>query len=111
MNRLFCFAYIFLLWGVLACDKKDEDISTDQLPEWLQTKITELIPDQKSCWITDVTIIKYKGERYYHVYCGLWSCMYCQLFDEKGNRPTWETNQWNDFFANKKEIRVVPVCQ
>jgi len=111
MNRLFLIACIFLLLGVLACDKKDEDISTEQLPEWLQAKITELVPDQKSCWITDVTIIEYKGERYYHVYCGLWSCMYCQLFDEKGNRPAWETNQWNDFFAKKKEIKVVPACQ
>ncbi len=110
MTRLLHFVCIFLLLGVLACDKKDEDTTTDQLPEWLQEKITELVPDQKSCWITDVTIIEYKGERYYHVYCGLWSCMYCQLFDKNGNRPSWETNQWNDFFTNKKEIKVVPAC-
>ena len=38
MKQFFLFVCIFLLLGILACDKKDEDISTDQLPEWLQVK-------------------------------------------------------------------------
>jgi hypothetical protein len=110
MKHLFLIACLLLLASIFSCTKEKPD-KTEQLPKWLQAKITELIPDQKSCWITDVTIIEYKGERYYYVYCGLWSCMYCQLFDENGNRPAWETNQWNDFLANKKEIKVVPACQ
>jgi len=111
MKRLFLFVGVFLILGNLSCDKKDEETNPDQFPGWLQSKITELTSPQNLCEITDVTIIEYNGKTYYHVYCGLWSCMYCQLFDEKGNRPAWETNQWNDFFAKKKEIKVVPACQ
>jgi len=110
MKRLFLFVGVFLILGVLSCDKKDEETNPDQFPEWLQTKITEITSKQNICSITNVTIIEYQGKRYYNIYCGLWSCVYCQFFDEKGNRPTWESNQWNDFFANKKDVKVVPAC-
>jgi hypothetical protein len=102
-----CFAV--LLWIALSCGK--EDTAFDQLPGWLQAKIPELVPDQKLCEITEVTIIRYNGEIYYHVYCGIWSCMYCQLFDEHGKRPTWDDNGWNGFFANQKVVKKVPACQ
>jgi hypothetical protein len=100
---------IALIWNVLSC-RKDET-PQNQFPEWLQLKITELDPDQKLCKMTDVTIIKYNGEKYYHIYCGIWSWMYCELFDEHGNRPTWDEKGWNDFFANQKVIIKVPACQ
>jgi hypothetical protein len=37
--------------------------------------------------------------------------MYCQLFDDHGNRPTWDEKVWNDFFTNQKVITKVPACQ
>jgi hypothetical protein len=57
-----------------------------------------------------VTIIEYHEKTYYHVYCGIWLCMYCQLFDEQGNRPTWNTDEWNGFLANQKVIKTLPAC-
>lgn len=99
-----------MLLSLHACNK-EEITNSDQFPEWLQTKIAELIPDQRSCSITNVTIIEYKGKKYFHVYCGIWSCVYCQLFDEEGNRPAWETAEWNDFHANQKVIKSIPACQ
>jgi len=110
MKRLFLFASIFLILGILSCDKNNEETNPDQFPGWLQAKITELTSEFDLCEITDVTIIEYNGKIYYHVYCGIWSCMYCHLFDEQGNRPNWESSEWNDFFANKKEIKTVPAC-
>ncbi len=104
---LFCLS--MLLLGS-AC-KKDEPEASGEFPQWLKTKIEELIPDQKMCEITEVTIIEYNGKKYYHVYCGIWSCMYCQFFDEQGNRPDWNADQWNDFEANKKEIKILPACE
>jgi hypothetical protein len=110
MKRFLHFICIIIpLWIVLSCDK--EETAQDQFPEWLQLKISELVPDQKLCKITDVTIINYNEEKYYHIYCGIWSCMYCQLFDEHGKRPTWDEKVWNDFFANQKVIKKVPACQ
>ena len=110
MKRFFLFACLCLTLSTISCDKKDEITDADQFPAWLQTKIDELTSKQNICKITDVTIIEYNGKTYYHIYCGLWSCMYCQLFDEKGNQPNWNTSEWNDFFANKKEVKVLPAC-
>lgn len=110
MKQLFLFACLCLILSTLSCDKKDEITDDDQFPAWLQTKITELTSEFDLCKMTDVTIIEYKGERYYHIYCGLWSCRYCQLFDEKGNRPTWDSDGWKDFFANQKVMKVLPAC-
>jgi hypothetical protein len=109
MKNLFLIFCLLLFVPILSCTKEQPD-NPEQLPEWLQTKITELVPDQKSCWITDVTISEYKRKKYYHVYCGLWSCVYCQFFDEQGNRPSWTENEWNDFLANQKVIKTLPAC-
>lgn len=111
MKRFIFLASVIFLLGVLSCDKKEIIDGPEDFPAWLQTKITELITPNNLCNITDVTIIEYNGKKYYHIYAGLWSCMYCQLFDEQGNRPNWDTNVWNDFFAKKKEIQVVPACK
>lgn len=110
MKRIILLAGIFILLGVFSCDKKEEITGPDDFPVWLQLKIAELVPEQNLCEITSVTIFEYNGKKYYHVYCGIWSCRYCQLFDEQGNRPDWESNVWNDFFARKKDIQTVPAC-
>ena len=109
MKRLLYFICIFIpLWLVISCEK--EETSPDQFPGWLKEKITELVGD-KLCEITDVTIIRYNGEKYYHIYCGIWSCMYCQVFDEHGKRPDWDEKGWNEFMAHQEVIRKVPACQ
>lgn len=111
MKRVLIFLCIIsLLCTGLSCGKK-EVTGDDPLPEWIPMKVSELITDQNLCQITDITVISYNGKTYYHIYCGIWSCMYCHLFDEEGNRPAWEQNEWNDFFARKKEIRKVPACR
>jgi hypothetical protein len=109
MKRLPVFILILLLIGLGSC-KKDEISTSDQFPAWLQAKITELVPEQNLCEITEVTIIEYNGAKYYHIYCEIWSCMYCQLFDGNGNRPNWDENGWNNFFAKQKAIKTVPAC-
>lgn len=111
MKRLFIIACAIFLVGILSCKKKDEITLPDQFPEWLQAKITALTSDKNICSITDVTITEHKGKRYYNVYCGLWSCVYCQFFDEQGNHPIWETNEFSDFLKSGKVIKVLPACQ
>lgn len=110
MRRLIRFIIIFTFLAIFSCHKKEETLVSTEFPEWLQLKIAELVPDQKLCEITDVTFIEYKGKIYYHVYCGIWSCMYCQLFDEQGNRPDWSSEVWQDFLVKKKDIQTVPAC-
>jgi len=111
MRRLIIFTTIVLLFGIQSCDKKDLISGPEEFPVWLQLKITELVTPFSICDITDVTIIEYSGKRYYNIYAGLWSCVYCQLFDEQGNRPDWDSKGWEDFFAKKKDIQTVPACK
>lgn len=111
MRRLILFAGIILLLSFPSCDKKDLITGPEEFPGWLQLKIAELVTPFGICNITDVTIIEYNGKKYYHIYAGLWSCMYCQLFDEQGNRPDWDSKGWEDFSAKKKDIQTVPACK
>jgi hypothetical protein len=110
MKRFFIFACMLLVLGVLSCDKKDEDNSTDQLPEWLQAKIAEVTAESNRCDLINVEIFNFKGKTYYNISCLFWNCVYCQLFDEQGNRPAWNTTEWDDFLARKKGIKTVPAC-
>lgn len=109
MNRFTAILLLVFLLGMDSC-KKEETSAPDQFPEWLQTKITELTSKQDICKITDVTISEYQGKKYYEVYCGIWSCYHCQLFDESGNQPTWNSDKWKDFFANQKVMKILPAC-
>ena len=111
MKKLIILVTILSVFVILSCNKKDLLNSSDDFPVWLQQKITELIGDQKLCEITDVTVIEYNGKRYYHIYAGFWSCVYCQLFDEQGNRPNWDNKGWEDFFSKKRDIQVRPACK
>jgi hypothetical protein len=109
-RRLTGLVFIAAFLALFSCHKKEEITVSKEFPGWLRIKIAGLIPDEPLCKISEVTTIQYKGKIYYHVYCGLWSCMYCQLFDEQGNRPDWKDEDWQDFFANKKELRTDPAC-
>jgi hypothetical protein len=67
-----------------SCHKNEETTVTKEIPPWLQLKVAALVPEPALCEITEITFIQYNGKNYFHVYCGIWSCMYCQLFDEQG---------------------------
>lgn len=73
-------------------------------------KVAEVISEFNRCELTNVEIINFEGKTYYNISCAIWNCIYCQLFDEKGNHPIWNSNEWNDFLANKKVIKTVPAC-
>jgi len=108
MNRFIAILLIVFLLGITC--KKEEITPPDQFPEWLQAKITELTSEFDLCKYTNVEIIEYKGEFYYNISCGVWNCIYCQIFDVNGNRPTWTNEGMQDFLTNKKIIKTLPAC-
>lgn len=111
MNQFVRLISLVLLLVFLSCHKNEETNFPTEFPGWLKSKITEVTTDTRLCEITTVTFIEYNGKKYYHLYCMIWSCAYCQLFDEEGNRPDWDNKGWDDFFAKKKDIQTVPACK
>jgi len=89
MKRFLIFTVIFLLLGVLSCDKKEEkEIFTlsEGLPTWAKQKVEELSAKTgESCKFIDVLIYEAQGKYYYNIAFGYSSCNNCNLFDEKGN--------------------------
>jgi hypothetical protein len=110
-KRVLIFTTFAFLLGISISCNKNEASDQDQFPEWLRLKIANVIPDQNLCEMTDVTIYKYKGDTYYNIYCMIWSCMFCQFFDEEGNRPDWDQKTWNDFSANQRVVKKVKACE
>jgi len=111
MKRFLLISSLILWIGAFTSCDKNEYETLEELPGWLQKKITEIIPDQKTCSICDVTIIRYNGKIYFHLYCGFWSCVYCHFYDEKGNRPDWDQNTWNEFYAHHEVVKTLPACK
>ena len=105
MKKIFLIAVTFLL--SLSCQK--DEISEPVIPEWLKPKI-ENFEKPGQCYGCSVTRIEYNNQWYYHLYCGIWSCMYCQLYNSEGNLVSWDQEQFNDFFRMKKNETVIWQC-
>jgi len=106
MKRIYFVAVTFLLF--LSCH--NDEIPQPIIPEWLTPKI-ENFEKPGECYGCAVTRIEYNNQFYYHLYCGIWSCMYCQLYDSQGNLVNWDQNQFNDFFKKKKNETVIWQCK
>lgn len=107
MNRLL----FIVLCGVLlfvACNK-DEGVEA-KIPVWLQEKVDEVISDNNMCGACNVSITEFEGEKYYNFYCDHWSCAYCHFYNQDGIIPDWNTEKWNKYFEEKKEISVISAC-
>lgn len=109
--------HFFLLWVLLnllfvACnDDKDEEQALETFPESLQLAITDLQSSDNMCDICTVEIIEFNGKNYYHLYCQIWSCVYCNVYDVNGNDVSFEQEEWESFLQDHKVIRTVPMCQ
>ena len=86
MKRLFLFTFIFLLLGMLSCDKKEEITPPGELPSWVKHKADELSAKKgESCEYIWVMIYEAQGKHYYNIDFAYSSCNNCNLFDERGN--------------------------
>lgn len=105
MNKLYLISILFVL--IVSCQK--EETLSPIIPDWFLPQIEEL---EKSgdCFDCTITQITYENKKYYHLYCGYWSCIYCKLYDSNGNLVKWETEESNNFFKNKKNETVIWKC-
>ncbi|MGQ8337132.1 hypothetical protein ACUNWD_11325 [Sunxiuqinia sp. A32] len=90
----------------------DKDETLVVFPDSLELKIKELKQQGDDfCDICRVEVIQFEGEEYYSLYCDLWSCIYCHVYDEEGNEISWEQETWESFVENHEVIQTVPICQ
>jgi hypothetical protein len=92
---------------LFSCEK--EEVSETNVPDWFQPTIEEL-ENSGECFGCTITKIPYNGEIYYHLYCGYWSCMYCNLYDSRGNLVDWDQEKFDHFLENKSEGEVIWKC-
>lgn len=111
MKQLFLFAGIFILLGVLSCDKKDEYNNLSVLPIWLQQKVESYTANTEMCKFTNIMIAEYQGVKYYIIQPSYSSCMYCDVYDEFGNIPDWNRTTLIDFRENLKIIKTQTACK
>lgn len=96
-----------LLLSFISCQKEELN---EEIPEWLQPRIEEL-ENSDYCFDCKVTRYMYNEIYYFHVYCGLWSCMYCELYDEQGNLvQSAQSFDFEDFLAKKTDELIVWSC-
>ena len=108
MKTHLIFTVIFLLLGVMACDKNEEEI---KYPVWFQQKIELIASNQATCKLYNIMIAKYNGSNYYIIQSDISSCMYCDIYDESGVKPVWNENTWTDFSTNMKIIKSQTACK
>ena len=105
MKRLIIPALILLF--LISCQKEETPIS--EVPDWFLPQI-EKLEKSGECYGCTITKISYNNKIYYYLYCGYWSCIYCNLFDENGKLVEWETYDFSDFIENKIVGEIIWKC-
>jgi len=95
-----------LLLFLVSCQKEELN---EEIPEWFYPRI-EALENSGECYGCTLTKILYNNSIYYDLYCGYWSCMYCNLYDSNGNLVEWDVDDFNNFLENKKDEEIIWRC-
>ncbi len=103
MNKLYLISILVLLFS---CQKEETPIQN--VPDWFLPQIEEL--EKSGCFGCSITQITYDKNIYYHSYCSISSCVYCNLYDSTGKLVEWDQEEFNNFLKNKKNEMVIWKC-
>ncbi len=97
--------FVFL---VVACEKKSQQ--QDQLPEWLEIILDEST-NNDFCQYWSVTRYSFRDSYYYELFNPLSSCLFCDVYDEEGNRMVWDDHEdMNAYVENRTDVTLVWEC-
>lgn len=99
--------FVISIAFLAACQKEQ----IEQRPKWLSEKVDSVLFDKDLCNITTVTVFQFKGAYYYHIYCGVWSCMYCHIYDGEGNEISLNDETFANFMEENEKIDEFPACE
>jgi len=99
---------LFLVVAFVACEDREPDPII--VPEWLKSRLLEL-ENSGDCYDCKVQRWTYNEEFFYHVYCGHWSCLECEIYRYNGDLVTWVDDiDHADFAENKGRPLVIWKC-
>ena len=108
MKNLYLISILFIFLS--SCEKQDkEDNFNSDIPEWIIPQIEEL-ENSEHCFDCSLIRITFNNKFYYHVRCGFWSCMYCNIYDSSGKLVEWTDDSFNIFLLEKKDEVVLWTC-
>jgi hypothetical protein len=96
-------AFVFLISLLVTSCEKEEKLPPN--PEWLNTMISQL--ENSPLPGISIYAYKWKGDYYYHVSNPISSCMFCEVYDYSGDKPSWTDDEFTDFINNGKMIKAV----
>lgn len=97
---------ILLLLFLVSCQKEELN---EEIPEWLKPRIEEL-QNSGECFGCTLAKISFNNSIYYNLYCGYWSCMYFNFYDNNGNLVEWNVVDFNNFLENNKNETIIWSC-
>ena len=75
-------------------------------PGWLKTKIDSMSADPMYV-ASKVYRYEYNGSFVYHIRIGISSCIYCELYNQKGHKITFNSDEEFQDFLNKKKNEII----
>jgi hypothetical protein len=98
---------LFVLLLFASCEEKQEQVV---MPDWLE-EIIEERNQNDLCYYLSATRYLWRGEYYYELFSPLSSCYKCDVFDESGERITWESfDEVEDYELNRQDEVILWVC-
>ena len=105
MKNLYLISFLFIF--LASCEK--EETPKPEIPEWLEPRIEE-IESMNLCATCSISRTNYQNQLYYHVYCGIWSCSHCEVYNSSGNLVDWSKINFEDFAESEKNAITIWSC-
>jgi hypothetical protein len=105
--RLTKIFFILISITCIECERNNEaPDESPAIPDWLKIKIAEM-EDNKYYAGASVVRHEWKSTYYYHINIPLSSCLYCDVYNQNGDRVDWEVESREDYINNRKNQTVI----
>lgn len=99
---------LFFAFAVFSCEDREPEEVT--IPDWLKPRLEEL-ENSGECHDCKVQRWTYNDAYFYHIYCGHWSCIDCEVYWHNGEKIVWgEGIDHADYEQNKHRPMVIWQC-
>ncbi len=92
----------------VSCENREPE--NPEIPSWLLPRLTEL-SDSTSCEGCTLQRSTFNSLYYYDLYCNTSSCVYCEVYDYRGDLVEWgEDFPLSDWLENRTKVIILWEC-